>query len=94
MSVRYISLINLDNIHNKLSSDYSLTVCFSHHFPYTVTDGQSFSRYKFALTSCSFSKGQLHADFFTNSPYSSSLICCLKTRLWGIMATFPMHNSK
>ena len=32
MSIRYNFFIDLDSIHNKLSSDYSLNVCFSCHF--------------------------------------------------------------
>ena len=35
MSIRYIFLIDLDYIHNKLSSDYSLNICFLRRFPYT-----------------------------------------------------------
>ena len=34
----------IDGIHNKLSSDYSLALCFSRCFPYT--DGQPISQYK------------------------------------------------
>ena len=37
-------LIDLDSIHNKLSSDYSLGISFSGRFSYT--DGQSFFQYK------------------------------------------------
>ena len=36
--------IALDKIRNKLSSYYSLNICFSCRFPYT--DSQSFSQYK------------------------------------------------
>ena len=34
-------LVDLDSIHNKLSSDYSLNLCFPRDFPHI--DGQSFS---------------------------------------------------
>ena len=44
MSTRYIFLTDLDSIHNKLSSDYSLNILFSCCCP--CTDRQSFSQYK------------------------------------------------
>ena len=37
-------MIDLENIQDKLSSDYSLNICFSRRFPYI--DGPSFSPYK------------------------------------------------
>ena len=42
LSIRYDSSIDLDSIHNKLSSD--LNICFSRPFPYT--DGKSLSQHK------------------------------------------------
>ena len=47
MLIRYDFLIDLESIHNKLSSDYSLNICFSRRFP--CTDGQSFSQYKLSI---------------------------------------------
>ena len=42
--IRYNFLIDLESIQHKLSSDYSLNICFSLRFPYI--DGPSFSLYK------------------------------------------------
>ena len=44
MSIKYNFWIDLDSIHNKLSSDYSLNICFSCRLP--CTNGQSFYQYK------------------------------------------------
>ena len=43
-SIRYNFFIDLESIQNKLSSDYSLNICFSRRFPYIY--GSSFSPYK------------------------------------------------
>ena len=43
-SIRYNFFIDLESIHHKLSSDYSLNIHFSCRFPYI--DSPSFSPYK------------------------------------------------
>ena len=43
-SMRYSFFIDLERSQHKLSSDYSLNMCFSRRFPYI--DGPSFSPYK------------------------------------------------
>ena len=55
-SMRHNSLIDLESIQHKLSSDYSLTICFSLRFP--LADGPSFSISAQTLTKCPFVKGQ------------------------------------
>ena len=42
--MRYHFFIDLERIQHKLSSDYSLNICFSRRFLYI--DGASFSLYK------------------------------------------------
>ena len=54
-------LIDLESIQHKLSSDYSLDIYFSFHFPYI--DGPSFSPYK-PLQNVNFSKVGNMQSFF------------------------------
>ena len=46
-SIRYSFFIDLESIQHKLSSDYSLNICFSHRFLHI--DGPSFSPYKLPI---------------------------------------------
>ena len=62
-SKRYNFLIDLESIQHKLSSDYSLDICFSRRFPYI--DGPSFSSYK-PLQNVDFSKVGNMQFFFRN----------------------------
>ena len=62
-SIRYISLIDLESIQHKLSTDYSLNIYFSRCFPYN--DGPSFSPYK-PLQNVDFSKVGNMQFFFRN----------------------------
>ena len=54
-------MIDLESIQHKLSSDYSLNIYFSRHFPYI--DGPSFSPYK-PLQNVDFSKVDSMQFFF------------------------------
>ena len=56
-------MIDLESIQHKLSSDYSLNICFSRRFPYI--DGPSFSPYK-PLQNVNFSKVGNMQFFFRN----------------------------
>ena len=57
-----IFLIDLESIQHKLSSDYSLNICFSRRFPYI--DSPSFSPYK-PLQNVDFSKVGNKLFFFS-----------------------------
>ena len=61
-----IFLIDLESIQHKLSSDYSLDICFLRRLPYI--DGPSFSPYK-PLQNVNFSK-VCNMQFFFQELYS------------------------
>ena len=62
-SITYNLLIDLESNQHKLSSNYSLNIYLSHHFPYI--DGPSFSPHK-PLQNVDFSKVGNMQFFFRN----------------------------
>ena len=62
-------MIDFESIQHKLSSDYSLNICFSRRFPYI--DGPSFSPYK-PQQNVDFSKVGNMKFFFRNCTHIST----------------------
>ena len=64
MSIRYIFFIDLKSVQYKLSSDYSLNICFSRRFPavFSVQTLTKFSIFERSVTCSFFQELYSHID--------------------------------
>ena len=65
-SIRYNFFTDLESVQHKLSSDYSLNICFSRRFPYI--DGLSFSPYLLFTNWVQGPYQEIQAEGFSYSP--------------------------
>ena len=83
--ISYDFLIDFENIQHKLSSDYSLSTCFSRRFPFI--DGPSFSTYK-PLQNVHFWKvGNMQFSF-------SGIVLTIEKKSGGKFWGYASQNSK